>query len=83
MDYSVHVLHHRKDIWGPDAEDFRPERWENRKVGWEFLPVSCGLQQSVHCQTFCLSPGRLCQQLSNDPFSSMAALEFVLDNNLP
>lgn len=40
IDYSVHVMHHRKDIWGEDAEDFRPERWEGRKVGWEFLPVS-------------------------------------------
>jgi len=39
-DYSVHVMHHRKDIWGRDAEEFRPERWEGRKVGWEFLPVS-------------------------------------------
>lgn len=39
-DYSVHVMHHRKDIWGADAEDFRPERWEGRKVGWEYLPVS-------------------------------------------
>jgi cytochrome P450 len=40
VDYSVHVMHHRKDIWGPDGEDFRPERWEGRRVGWEFLPVS-------------------------------------------
>jgi len=39
VEYSVHVMHHRKDIWGPDAEDFIPERWEGRKVGWEFLPV--------------------------------------------
>ncbi|CZR57403.1 probable cytochrome P450 52A12 [Phialocephala subalpina] len=42
VDYSVHVLHHRKDIWGEDAEDFRPERWENRKVGWEYLPFNGG-----------------------------------------
>jgi cytochrome P450 len=37
--YSVHVMHHRKDIWGSDAEDFNPERWEKRKVGWDYLPV--------------------------------------------
>jgi cytochrome P450 len=42
VDYSVHVLHHRRDIWGEDVEEFRPERWEGRKVGWEFLPFNGG-----------------------------------------
>jgi len=41
-DYSVHVMHRRKDIWGEDANEFKPERWENRKVGWEFLPFNGG-----------------------------------------
>lgn len=42
MDYSVHVMHRRKDLWGPDADSFRPERFANRKVGWEFLPFNGG-----------------------------------------
>lgn len=32
----------RSDIWGPDAEEFRPSRWEGRKLGSEFMPFSTG-----------------------------------------
>ena len=42
VDYSVHVLHRRKDLWGPDAEEFKPERWASRKPGWEYLPFNGG-----------------------------------------
>ena len=42
VDYSVHVMHRRKDIWGPDADEFRPERWVGRKPGWEYLPFNGG-----------------------------------------
>ncbi|EKG12102.1 Cytochrome P450 [Macrophomina phaseolina MS6] len=40
--YSVHVMQRRKDIWGEDAAVFRPERWEGKKVGWEYLPFNGG-----------------------------------------
>ncbi|GAB1200008.1 hypothetical protein APSETT444_009368 [Aspergillus pseudonomiae] len=40
--YSVFVTHRRKDIWGADAEVFNPDRWEDRKVGWEYLPFNGG-----------------------------------------
>ncbi|KAE8381353.1 cytochrome P450 [Aspergillus bertholletiae] len=40
--YNVHIMHRRKDIWGDDANDFRPERWTGRKHGWEFLPFNGG-----------------------------------------
>jgi cytochrome P450 len=40
--YSVYVMHRNKDIWGPDAEAFIPERWEKRKAGFEYLPFNGG-----------------------------------------
>ncbi|KAL4735420.1 cytochrome P450 [Aspergillus similis] len=41
--YSVYAMHRRKDLWGPDADSFRPERWEeNAKRGWEYLPFNGG-----------------------------------------
>ena len=42
VEYSVHVLHRRKELWGQDADEFRPERWVGRKTGWEFLPFNGG-----------------------------------------
>jgi len=42
VNYIVHVMHHRKDIWGEDADEFKPERWEGRRPGWEFLPFNGG-----------------------------------------
>lgn len=40
VEYCVHVLHRRKDLWGPDADEFIPERWDGRKVGWEYVPFN-------------------------------------------
>ncbi|KAM4057284.1 cytochrome p450 [Hirsutella rhossiliensis] len=40
--YSVHVMHRRKDLWGPDAHVFRPERWQDRRPGWDYLPFNGG-----------------------------------------
>ncbi|OKL62608.1 Cytochrome P450 52A13 [Talaromyces atroroseus] len=40
--YAVYVMQRRKDIWGPDADQFVPERWATRKAGWEYLPFNGG-----------------------------------------
>ncbi|TVY83200.1 Cytochrome P450 monooxygenase fsdH [Lachnellula suecica] len=43
--YSVYVMHRREDIYGPDALEFRPERWapeENLRPGWGYLPFNGG-----------------------------------------
>ncbi|CAG8979569.1 hypothetical protein HYALB_00013453 [Hymenoscyphus albidus] len=42
ISYSVHVMQRRKDLWGEDAAEFKPERWEGRKMGWDFIPFNGG-----------------------------------------
>ncbi|KAK9238927.1 cytochrome P450 [Lipomyces kononenkoae] len=41
--YPVYVMHRRKDFYGNDADDFRPERWaEGKSWTWEYLPFNGG-----------------------------------------
>jgi cytochrome P450 len=39
----TYAMQHRRDLWGPDVEEFKPERWEGKKQpGWEFIPFGAG-----------------------------------------
>ena len=44
--YCVYAMHRRTDIYGNDASEFRPERWEDgrlsRDVGYGYLPFNGG-----------------------------------------
>ncbi|OTA88363.1 hypothetical protein M434DRAFT_80417 [Hypoxylon sp. CO27-5] len=43
--YCVYAMHRRKDIYGDDAHQFRPERWEGdslKDIGWAYLPFNGG-----------------------------------------
>ena len=49
--YCVYAMHRRKDLYGADAEEFRPERWEDESMplkkqsltsAWGYLPFNGG-----------------------------------------
>jgi len=40
--YSPWSMHRRADFYGPDALEFKPERWERLRPGWEYLPFNGG-----------------------------------------
>ncbi|PYI15711.1 cytochrome P450 [Aspergillus violaceofuscus CBS 115571] len=42
VSYSVFAMHRRKDFFGSDAQEFRPERWADLRPSWEYLPFNGG-----------------------------------------
>jgi cytochrome P450 len=71
--WSVYSMHRRKDFYGEDAEEFRPERWLDDPVtgrkglrpSWEYLPFNGGARICLG-QQFALTEAsyttiRLCQ----------------------
>ena len=76
MGWSVYTMHRRKDYYGVDAEDFKPERWlddpatgkKGLRPGWEYLPFNGGARICLG-QQFALTEAsyttvRLCQAFS-------------------
>ena len=59
VDYNMYVMHRREDLWGADADEFRPERWIGKKHGWDFLPFGGGPRICVG-RTLSPFPFRIC-----------------------
>ena len=49
LSVPAYTIHHSKEIWGPDADTFRPERWETvtEKQKAAFIPFSYGPRACV------------------------------------
>jgi cytochrome P450 len=48
--FSQYVNSRKKNIYGQDADDFRPERWETGEladIGWAYFPFSGGPRQCL------------------------------------
>lgn len=44
---AKYAMQHREDIWGADVEEFKPERWNDRRIGWEFMPFGGGPRKCI------------------------------------
>ncbi|KAG9529085.1 cytochrome P450 alkane hydroxylase-like protein, partial [Aureobasidium melanogenum] len=42
MVVNIHSANRRKEIYGENAEEFRPERWEDLRPGWAYTPFGGG-----------------------------------------
>ncbi|KAJ9139347.1 Benzoate 4-monooxygenase [Pleurostoma richardsiae] len=49
LSVPTYTIHHSKEVWGPDAEEFRPERWERLTPRQKnaFIPFSYGPRACV------------------------------------
>ncbi|KAF5586377.1 benzoate 4-monooxygenase [Fusarium subglutinans] len=49
LSVPTYTIHHSTEIWGPDADEFKPERWENLtdKQKNAFIPFSYGPRSCV------------------------------------
>lgn len=39
---NMWALHHDRNIWGNDVDQFKPQRWDDRRPSWEFAPFFGG-----------------------------------------
>ena len=40
--YSPFTMHRSREAFGPDADEYKPERWEKVRPGWSYLPFNGG-----------------------------------------
>ena len=59
VNYVPYLVHRRKDIWGSDADEFLPERWDGKKLDWSFIPFSGGPRVCLG-QQFALTEAAYC-----------------------
>lgn len=62
---SVYAMQQRCDIWGDDPDVFRPERWEDRKAGFQFIPFGGGPRKCVGREFSSLQTPLISQELLN------------------
>ncbi|KAG8526270.1 uncharacterized protein KY384_000263 [Bacidia gigantensis] len=81
MHWSTFALHRRKDLYGDDAAEFRPERWldgpdgeKGLRVSWEYIPFNGGPRVCIGQQFALMEVSYLTVRLVRE-FGTIAAVE--------
>ncbi|KAM0390385.1 hypothetical protein ACHAQC_007554 [Fusarium culmorum] len=45
--FHLHTLNRREEYFGPDVDEFVPERWEHINPDWSFVPFSAGRRTCI------------------------------------
>ncbi|KAJ5505026.1 Cytochrome P450 [Penicillium fimorum] len=86
--FSIYTMHRENDIYAPDGDEFRPERWETLRPGWAYLPFNGGPRTCIGQQFALTEAGytivRIMQQFESienrDPNSWTENLKLTLSN---
>jgi cytochrome P450 len=88
--YSVYSMHRGPEIYGPDATEYRPERWEALKPGWAYIPFNGGPRICIGQQFALTEAGyaivRIMQQFKEiesrdaEPFQELLTLTMASKN---
>jgi benzoate 4-monooxygenase len=51
LSVPAYTIHHSKELWGPDADEFKPDRWDQKNITQKqkdaFIPFSYGPRACV------------------------------------
>ncbi|KAI0190591.1 cytochrome P450 [Astrocystis sublimbata] len=85
--FHVTALHRRKDLWGDDADTFKPERWSDVHSTWKYQPFGMGPRncpgQHLSLAEAAYVTARICQEfpeiraLEDKPWKELLAVTCV------
>ncbi|CAE6471133.1 unnamed protein product [Rhizoctonia solani] len=79
----VLTLHKMKEMWGEDAQEFRPERWENPPEATSEIPgVVSHLMTFIHGQRSCIGYRFALIEMKALLYTLVRSIEFSIDPNI-